>query len=123
VTPVLLLLILVAYVFQPEGKVNGENKEWTAYVNALVKGESAPPWEWSGNGMIGKLLHKDLENRRRGIEANASVSPDEKKKQLDFVDQLKTWRNIDRLAMIGAYTFFGGLVWFAWSRRRAEGRV
>jgi len=40
-----------------------------------------------------------------------------------FYDALPTWRNIDRLLMVGVYVFFSILVKRAWAKRPAEGSV
>jgi neurotransmitter:Na+ symporter, NSS family len=40
-----------------------------------------------------------------------------------FYDQLPTWKNVDRLVMVGVYAFFCILVSMAWRKRRAEGRA
>lgn len=129
VTPVFLLAIFLGYVFQPEGRVTdpgtGQSvaRGWAPYVESVLGGPPAPPWAWSGNGMIGKLLHRDLADRRTSITANAQLTDEQRRESLAFVDQVQTWRNIDRLVMLGVYAFFAGLVAVAWSRRRAEGRA
>ncbi|HZM01258.1 MAG TPA: sodium-dependent transporter, partial [Planctomycetota bacterium] len=53
VTPVILLLILVLSIFEPAAG-------WEPYIKSLGGGAPAPAWEWSGSGVIGRLLHKDL---------------------------------------------------------------
>ena len=40
-----------------------------------------------------------------------------------FYQRLPTWRNFDRLVMVAVYAFFTALVWIAWRKRTAEGRV
>ncbi|MBI2806298.1 MAG: sodium-dependent transporter [Planctomycetes bacterium] len=57
VTPVFLLVILLGFTFLPKSG-------WNAYVEAFTNGTPAPAWEWSGDGMIGKLLHVDVEETR-----------------------------------------------------------
>jgi neurotransmitter:Na+ symporter, NSS family len=133
VTPVFLLLILVAYVFQPVGRVEEFDEKtqktavkelnWTPYVQALVGGPAPPEWEWSGDGLIGKLLHRDIEARRAGVHGNAKLSEEEKQAGLRFLDSLQTWRNIDRLVMAGVFVFLCSLVAVAWRRRAREGSV
>jgi SNF family Na+-dependent transporter len=105
VTPLFLLIILVGYIFQPAAG-------WETYIQALFSGQSLPPWEWSGDGMIGKLLYKDL-----------PIAPDAKEEQKTFTQNLITLRTIDRLVMVAVFGFFSYLVYRAWARRRAEGRA
>jgi NSS family neurotransmitter:Na+ symporter len=104
VTPAFLLTILLAYAFQPKAG-------WDAYLGALFTGQAWPAWEWDGNGMIGKLLFVDL-------PIPNEAAPEQK----TFLQNMRIGRAIDRLVMIGLFAFFGGLVWVAWNRRRAEGR-
>jgi SNF family Na+-dependent transporter len=167
VTPVFLLVILVTFIF----KVT-LNKETNEY-------------EWADDGMIGKLLHRDVKNtlkktlagidgrmaeltwseneRARQIdEAKAQITkttndetlrPDQRTKSIkelnekisrfsadgkldeekrnlaisaemekrekaqDFYTHLPTWRNVDRLVMVGVYGFLCVLVWIAWTKR------
>ena len=40
-----------------------------------------------------------------------------------FYDALPTWRNIDRLLMVGVYVFFSVLVKRAWAKQKIEGRA
>lgn len=58
VTPVFLLAILVSFIFSPAAG-------WKAYLQAALEGKPLPAWEWSGGGMIGKLLHRDVAETRR----------------------------------------------------------
>ncbi len=107
VTPVFLLVIMLGFVFQPDGKVDGVSKSWEPYVTAPFTGKEPPPWEWSGQGMIGKLLHKDL------APPPADAAPE----AVTFHNQLKTVRTIDRVVMVAVYLFFCALVGIAWGRR------
>lgn len=142
ITPVFLLLILLAYVFKPA-------PDWGPYLHevrlALSEGQPLPAWNWAGDGMIGKLLHVDVANQReralaansaarQKVEADMTLADAERKEQLAALDKerqqieafwgsLPTWRNIDRLVMIGVYLFFCGLVYVAWKRRRLQGRL
>jgi len=52
---------------------------------------------------------RKLEREREKIEA--------------FWNRLPAWRNLDRLVMLGVYGFFCLLVYAAWSRRMASGRL
>jgi SNF family Na+-dependent transporter len=127
VTPLFLLLILAAYVFMPKGTVavlNDEgsavlnedgsaataNKGWEPYLAAPFTGKAPPTWDWSGDGMIGKLLHKDL-------------PPDPDPEKNAFNERLKFVRNIDRLVMVGVFAGLAVMVNVAWRKRRREGRL
>lgn len=182
VTPVFLIVILVAYTFLPAAG-------WNAYIDAFMQGKPAPAWEWSGDGMIGKLQHVDVASAWDGKmksfaqqRADLLLTPDERstkvaeldkeiaavdaetdlrdyekdakklrfRKQKDslielgtldadkrakrvaelaeeqrladaYYDGLPFWRNVDRLVMVGAYAFFGVLVFIAWKKRAATG--
>jgi SNF family Na+-dependent transporter len=59
ITPVFLLLILISFMFLPKAG-------WKAYIDAAWDGKPMPAWEWSGDGMIGKLLHVDVEGTKSG---------------------------------------------------------
>lgn len=134
VTPVFLLLILIGFFFKPVGKVEVldpetqttkvEERSWSAYFDAIAgRGPWPKQWEWAGDGMVGKLLHLDLDRRVAAVQSNAELSEEKKAETLSFLEQLKTVRNIDRLVMVGVYVFLCVLVWVAWTRRTAEGRV
>lgn len=102
VTPLFLALVLLAYVFKPAAG-------WEAYVAAVTGKGEAPPWEWAGDGMIGRLLHRDL------IPAD-SATDDERR----FLETVRLFRNGDRVTMVAVFAGFSALVWIAW-RRRARG--
>lgn len=125
ITPVFLALILVAYIFQPKGAVEVRErspdggvttriveKGWEPYLTAPFTGRPMPPWEWAGGGMIGKLLHKDLE-----------LAPDASEAERDFNDELRFVRTIDRLVMVSVFIGLAALVNFAWRRRARNGRI
>ncbi|HMP58244.1 MAG TPA: sodium-dependent transporter [Gemmatales bacterium] len=122
ITPLFLILILIGYAFQPRGTVSEVNREtgqvvtrddgWSAYFEAWTNGKPAPAWDWSPDGMIGKLLYRDLQ-----------APPDETPEAKSYREGLVVMRTIDRLVMVGAFTFFCILVRKAWVRRRAEGRA
>jgi hypothetical protein len=142
VSPVLLALILVAYVFKPA-------PDWGPYLRevqaSLREGRPLPAWQWAGDGMIGKLLHTDIAPQRdKALNDNAlarervlsdeTLSPTDKEEALRklererekieaFWNRLPAWRNVDRLVMLGVYGFFCLLVYAAWSRRMASGRL
>lgn len=98
VTPLFILTILAAYVFQPKAG-------WEVYTKSIVSGEPTPAWEWSGDGMIGKLMHLDLE-----------VAPDATEETRSFMGRVKLIRNLDRLMLVGVFVFFSVLVSKAWHR-------
>jgi SNF family Na+-dependent transporter len=102
VTPTLLIVILCASMFEP--KVG-----WDGYLSATTSGNSAKRWEWSGNSMVGKLMHLDLP-----LKENATSD------EVAFNRNLKIVRTIDRLLMLAAFIGFGCLVWIAWNRRESD---
>jgi hypothetical protein len=148
VTPTFLLLIMIGYTFQPEGRVpmvdeDGQavidpvtgkarthEKGWEPYFFAPFNGRTPPAWNWSGSGMIGKLLFKDLEQQGKELKdkldsVTSPLEPElrqELQGQLDFLPKLRTLRNIDRLVMIGMFAFFCVLVRVAWNRRKISER-
>jgi SNF family Na+-dependent transporter len=82
VTPVFLLLILISFVFLPKAG-------WKSYIDALVSGAPLPKWEWSGDGMVGKLLHQDVSGTRasklEGIDsqiADLKLTPEARQEKL-----------------------------------------
>ncbi len=135
ITPTFLGLILVTYIFMGKfvDKPTGPGKN-----AATVK-----TWVWSKDGMIGKLLHQDLTESQLEAEANLAVSQtalessgisDEEKKELTkttellhkeikFYSDLRWWRTLDRLVIVGSFLGFVYLVRIAWQRRYAEGRA
>ena len=128
VTPVLLLVILGSYIFQPAAG-------WDAYVKHAAQGNlgAAPAWEWSPDGMIGQVLFKGLNDKEARLRAEANTLaglPDaasaakqaELEIDLRLVRETRVVQFIDRLVMIVAFAFFAVLVSIAWRRRRAEGR-
>jgi hypothetical protein len=58
VTPVFLAAILVSFIFSPAAG-------WKTYLQAVISGDPLPAWKWSGGGMIGKLLHQDIDDTRQ----------------------------------------------------------
>jgi SNF family Na+-dependent transporter len=150
VTPVFLLIILSAYVFQPKGELvkndKGETVErgWTTYVEAVLGKTKAPAWEWSGNGMIGRLLHVDIDDEiyssdrkaqlKKASDELLSLPETQRTKEMrdkfvtlekrePFLHRLKLVRNIDRIVMVGVFLFLCLLVAKAWQIRRLEGRA
>ena len=105
ITPTLLIVILLASIFEPKAG-------WDGHLSAITSGQTAPEWEWSGNSMIGKLLHRDLP-----LKENATPV------EVAFNQNLKIVRTVDRLAMVGAFAGLSWLVYIAWKRRKLEGRV
>jgi SNF family Na+-dependent transporter len=121
VTPLFLAVILAAYVFQPRGTVETQNpdgtitrvdKGWEPYFTSAFRGEAPPLWEWSGEGMIGRLMHQDLTLPDGSSEAARQ-----------FNDNVKFVRNIDRIIMVGVFIGMAVLVNFAWRKRAREGRL
>lgn len=136
VTPVFLILILLAFTFKPEGKVTfvdeqtqqprTENRGWTPYITGWFGKEKVPAWSWAPDGMIGLLLYRDLAKEKADLQEQlTSVAMSEEARQstrdkLEFLPKLQTLRQIDRGAMIFAFLFFCGLVWYAWRKRAAR---
>jgi hypothetical protein len=136
VTPVFLIVILVAFTFKPEGKVvivdaktNQERIEvrgWTPYITGWFGKDRVPAWRWAPDGMIGQLLYRDLAAEKAALQETLVSTPltDEDhakiRAKLDFLPKLQTLRQIDRGAMIFAFLFFCGLVWYAWRKRAAN---
>ncbi len=102
VTPTFLIVILTAYVFLPEAG-------WETYLGAGPKDKPIPAWKWSKDGMIGKLLHYDLPMK-------ADATPEE----IEFNNDLKMVRTVDRVIMVTVFVGFSGLVSLAWSRRERK---
>ena len=105
VTPTLLIVILLASMFEPKSG-------WDGYLAAATSKTGAPAWEWSSSSMVGKLLHRDLP-----LKADATLE------EVRFNQNLKLVRTIDRVVMIGAFVGFAWLVSMAWKRRAAEGKL
>jgi hypothetical protein len=103
ITPVFLIVIFVGYVFQPKAG-------WDGYAHAMTQGTELPPWEWSPDGMIGKLLNKDVQAKPEDTEARKG-----------FLEKVRFWRIISRLAMLGAFVAYCSMVFIAWKKRRREG--
>lgn len=136
VTPVFLILILIAFTFKPEGKVvtidpatrqeTVEVRGWTPYITGWFGNEKVPSWAWAKDGMIGLLLYRDLAVEKEGLQTllTTTALTDEAHKatrdKLDFLPKLQMLRQIDRGAMIFAFLFFCGLVWYAWRKRAAN---
>lgn len=115
ITPAFLIVILLASIFKPAAN-------WTPYIQQVLgTGPEAPAWQWADDGTIGKLLHVDIE----GDIAKAALIADDSKRQerLEFLNNLKIVRNIDRLTLAGAFAFLSTLVYFAWRNRAARGGV
>lgn len=105
VTPALLLAILTAYVFKPA-------QGWDGVLGALAKGESPGEWQWAGDGMIGKLLHADI-----------AIAPDDPPEKQQFLRNLRTTHDVDRALLVATFAGLSYLVYIAWRKRRAEGRI
>ncbi|QDU26284.1 Sodium:neurotransmitter symporter family protein [Anatilimnocola aggregata] len=135
VTPTFLILILVAYTFQPAGRMEVTDgvtlqkklveKGWTPYITGWFGKEPIPKWEWSPSGMIGKLLYRDLALQKQDLQLQlmaVGITPEQHqatRDKIDFLPKLQMLRQLDRGAMIFAFLFFCGLVWYAWRKRAA----
>ncbi len=139
VTPTFLLLILIGSFFQPEAG-------WDKHLTAIASGEKAPEWKWSGDSIIGKLRHADLEANRekwtvrvdqlsnrfeRATKNEEGVQPLSEEEiqeltklrdqELPLIDKIKFWRNVDRVVLVLVFLAFSVLVAIAWQRRQAAG--
>lgn len=103
VTPTFLIVILIAYIFKPAAG-------WETHLAAWTSGTAGPAWDWAGDGMIGMLLHKNLQ-----LPSDAPAA------EVSFNEQLKFWRTVDRMVMVGTFLAFAGMVTVAW-RKRADNR-
>lgn len=139
VTPNFLILILLAAIFKPEGKVATvdtltnqpkiELRGWTPYITGWFGKDPVPKWQWAADGMIGMLLNRDLADERESLEkqllptnpALTTQLEQSTRAKLAFLPKLQTLRQIDRGAMVFAFLFFCGLVWYAWRKRAANG--
>jgi NSS family neurotransmitter:Na+ symporter len=105
VTPTLLIVILLASMFEPKAG-------WDRYITAASSSEPIPAWEWSSSSMIGRLLHRDLP-----LKADATAD------EVAFNKNLKLVRTIDRLTMVATFLGFSWLVSIAWRRRARDGKL
>jgi NSS family neurotransmitter:Na+ symporter len=140
VTPVFLIVILIAFTLKPEGKVvigvdpvtkqvTTEDRGWTPYITGWFGKEKVPGWRWATDGMIGLLLYRDLAVERETLEkqllpTNPALNSEleqSTRAKLAFLPKLQTLRQIDRGAMVFAFLFFCGLVWYSWRKRAANG--
>jgi SNF family Na+-dependent transporter len=108
VTPVFLLLILLGYVFKPA-------PGWGEFFQARSEGRDVA-WTFAGDSFIGKLQHKDIDEAIARIEADLDKSATDKAEALRYQNDLKFWRNIDRLVMVAVYLGLAALVFIAWRR-------
>jgi SNF family Na+-dependent transporter len=99
VTPVFIMVILLAAVFKP-------SVGWDGFFGSIGSGEGIPAWEWAGDSVIGKILHKDLVTPEGATPEVAS-----------YYESIRTIRTYDRLGLIGIFLFFSVLVAVAWSRK------
>lgn len=105
VTPTFLILILFTSIFKPKAG-------WDTYISAATTGKPAPVWEWAPDGMVGKLLHRDL-----------VLKPNATPEEATFNHNLKLVRTADRAVMVLAFLGFAGMVGVAWRNRKAEERI
>lgn len=103
ITPTFLILMLVAYIFEPAAG-------WKTYIAGTSDGSPLPAWEFSSGSMMGKLYHKDLP-----LPENAT------EQQVTFNSQLKFMRTADRGVMVASFLGLAALVSVAWARRRKAG--
>ena len=127
VTPVFLIVVLVAYVFQP-------TIGWDGCVKSLVAGK-IPALEFDGGSMVGQIMLKDLHDEEAKLNGQlaeltgAKKSSEESKEKenaskiekinnrLAILPSLRILRSVDRLVMLATFALFGWLVSIAWKRR------
>lgn len=107
VTPAFLLVILLAATFKPAAG-------WDTYIKSALGSGTAPAWEWAGDSLIGRLLHKDIP-----IPTGADVEP----AKVEFTKNLQLTRDICRLVMVALFVGFGFVIKNAWDTRKREGRA
>jgi len=107
VTPAFLLAILLAATFKPAAG-------WDTYIKSALSGVAAPAWEWAGDSLIGRVLHKDIP-----IPTGADAAP----AKVEFTKNLQLTRDICRLVMVAVFVAFGFVIRNAWKTRQREGRV
>lgn len=136
VTPVFLILILLAFTFKPEGKMTIVDEKtqtetttergWTPYITGWFGKEKIPEWAWASDGMIGLLLCRDIDKEKAALQVQLTTTAmsDEARQathaKLEFLPKLQLLRQIDRGAMIAAFLAFCGMVWYAWRKRAAH---
>ncbi len=133
VTPAFLLAILLAATFKPLGRVEKvdpktgvvvvdektkqpltEDKGWEPHIKAAFGSGKAPEWQWAGDSLIGRLLHKDIP---------IPTGPDADPKKVEFTKNLQLTRDICRLVMLAVFVAFGWVIKNAWDTRKREGRA
>jgi NSS family neurotransmitter:Na+ symporter len=103
VTPTLIAVILVGTIFLPKAG-------WNTMLTAAVRGEQLPEWQWSGDGLIGRLLNLDLAPPKTVVEE-------------EFQASVRIWRTVCRVALAGSFAGLSALVWLAWRKRAANERT
>lgn len=102
VTPTFIIVILLAAIFKP-------SVGWDGFFGSIGSGQGVPTWEWAGDSVIGKILHKDL------------VTPEDASPEVvTYYENLRTVRTYDRIGLLAIFAFFSILVAIAW-RRKGKG--
>ncbi|MEW4570804.1 sodium-dependent transporter [Tautonia sp. JC769] len=102
VTPTFIIVILLAAIFKP-------SVGWDGFFGSIGSGQGVPAWEWAGDSVIGKVLHKDL------------VTPEDASPEVvTYYENLRTVRTYDRIGLLAIFAFFSILVAIAW-RRKGKG--
>ncbi len=107
VTPAFLLVILLAATFKPAAG-------WDTYIKSAFGSGTAPAWEWAGDSLVGRLLHKDIP-----IPTGENVDL----AKVEFTKKLQLTRDICRLVMVALFVAFGFVIKNAWDNRKREGRA
>ncbi|WP_152051524.1 sodium-dependent transporter [Tautonia marina] len=102
VTPTFIIVILLAAIFKP-------SVGWDGFFGSIGSGQGVPTWEWAGDSVIGKILHKDL------------VTPEDASPEVvTYYENLRTVRTYDRIGLLAIFALFSILVAIAW-RRKGKG--
>ncbi|NGY36034.1 sodium:calcium symporter [Flavobacterium sp. XN-5] len=105
ITPVLLIIIFLGSVFKPLGN------DWSGNISSLVTGNG---WLLDNGSIIKMVMHA-------GIRDQIALATDPV-----VIEQLQDkilYLNLARLLLIGLFIFISSLVYFAFLKRRREGRA
>jgi NSS family neurotransmitter:Na+ symporter len=105
ITPVLLIIIFLGSVFKPLGN------DWSGNISSLVAGNG---WLLDNGSIIKMVMHA-------GIRDQIALATDPV-----VIEQLQDkilYLNLARLLLMGLFMFISSLVYFAFLKRRREGRA
>jgi len=105
ITPVLLIIIFLGSVFKPSGN------DWSGNISSLVAGNG---WVLDNGSIIKMVMHA-------GIRDQIALATDPV-----VIEQLQDkilYLNLARLLLLALFMFISSLVYFAFLKRRREGRA